>query len=192
MTLQNDESGLPIPEADWPRNGLWLGLLVLGLVGAVLIGTAIFSAPIASAAGSWFGHEHRRWGHGGGHDPEQVRDHAERAAGWFSDHIDASDEQSEQIRAIVVASVDDFMAQTDEHRGHRDAFVAALVGDTIDRAELERIRSAELALAEDLSRTLVSSLADLAEVLTPEQRAELAELREHFRGGHRRHGRFWH
>ena len=45
----------------------------------------------------------------------------------------------------------------------------------IDRAALEQIRASQLQLAEQLSLRITQALADTAEVLTPEQRAALAE-----------------
>ena len=45
---------------------------------------------------------------------------------------------------------------------------------------IDAIRQAELELAEEASSRLVAAFADVAEVLTPEQRAELIELAERF------------
>jgi hypothetical protein len=58
-----------------------------------------------------------------------------------------------------------------------------LVQPQIDRVALERLREEGLALAEEASRIAVDGVADLAEVLSPEQRAELLELAHRFHGG---------
>ena len=57
----------------------------------------------------------------------------------------------------------------------------------VDRAKLEELRAAELALAESASGVLVEALADVAEALTPAQRAELLEHASR----HRRHRGHW-
>ncbi len=56
-----------------------------------------------------------------------------------------------------------------------------LLADTIDRAALETLRAERLADAEQISKNLVSALADVAEVLSPEQRKVLNERIEQFR-----------
>jgi Spy/CpxP family protein refolding chaperone len=62
---------------------------------------------------------------------------------------------------------------------------AALTKPSIDRAELERIRSAEMQLAETASTTLVASIADIADVLDPKQRQAIADMGARW-SGHRR------
>jgi Spy/CpxP family protein refolding chaperone len=51
----------------------------------------------------------------------------------------------------------------------------------VDRAALEELRRAELQLAEQASTRIVTALGDIADALTPEQRAELLKLAEQFR-----------
>ncbi len=56
-----------------------------------------------------------------------------------------------------------------------------LLADTIDRTALESVRAGRLAEAERISKNLVGALADVAEVLSPEQRKVLDERIKHFR-----------
>ena len=65
-----------------------------------------------------------------------------------------------------------------------------LTASTIDRAALEKVRAERLAEADRVSRELVNALADVAEVLTPEQREivnerlhQLKSMRRHWRRG---------
>jgi protein CpxP len=51
--------------------------------------------------------------------------------------------------------------------------------------DLRPMRASEMQLADQMSRRTLQSMADAAEVLTPEQRAKLAERMKHM--GHRRH-----
>ncbi|MGH8632183.1 MAG: Spy/CpxP family protein refolding chaperone [Burkholderiales bacterium] len=103
---------------------------------------------------------------------------------WLLERIDASSEQRAQIKDMLTAALDELMRLREQHQAHRAAFVSALVQPAVDRAELERIRRAELELADRASQTIVSSLAAMSEVLTPEQRAKLAELAAHWQAGH--------
>jgi Spy/CpxP family protein refolding chaperone len=64
----------------------------------------------------------------------------------------------------------------EQHHQNHQTMLQALTRPTIDRAALGDIRDAELQLAEEVSKRLVTSLADIAEVLTPEQRTRLAEF----------------
>jgi Spy/CpxP family protein refolding chaperone len=59
--------------------------------------------------------------------------------------------------------------------------LAALTQPTVDRQTLEQLRQAELQLAEAASTRIVQALADVADVLTPEQRVQLVKLAEQFR-----------
>ena len=63
----------------------------------------------------------------------------------------------------------------------REAFLAALTQPSVDRGSLEDLRRAELQLAEGASQRIVTALADIADVLTPEQRAELVKMAQRWR-----------
>ena len=180
MSRYEDE----IDPRPWPKNGLWFGVLIAGLVGVLLVGTTLAASGssrwLASGSSHWLGHGHGHRGHFGAHDPETAREHTQQAAEWVLRYVDASDEQRAQINAIIERSVDDLFALADEHRGHREAVAELFRQPTIDRGALDDIRRAELELADGASQHLLGALADAAEVLTPEQREELYELAERF------------
>jgi Spy/CpxP family protein refolding chaperone len=52
--------------------------------------------------------------------------------------------------------------------------VQLLLAPEIDRAAMEALRSEQMDQADAISRALVTKLADVANVLTPEQRSEVA------------------
>jgi Spy/CpxP family protein refolding chaperone len=63
-----------------------------------------------------------------------------------------------------------------------------LTQPSVNRAEIERFRTEQIALADAASRRLAQALADAAEILTPEQRRKIGDHLE--RREHRR--RWWH
>ena len=166
------------PELDsgsWPRNGRSLGLLLVSLVAVLLISGTLLAASQAGAEGRWFGHRHG-WGHGGDHDPERLREHATRAADWIARYVDASDEQRARLEAITTSGVADLGSLVQDHEGTREALIDLLSQPVVDRAALEALRAQQIELVDRGSRLLTDSLADAAEVLTSEQRAELIQF----------------
>ncbi len=156
--------------------GFWAFVLIAGLVGAVLVGGAI----VSTQASGFFGHS----GHGHrGHftnDPEMAREHAEFAASWVLGRIDATEDQKEQVQAIVGSGVEDLIALAQQHRENHEAWRIELAKPTIDRAALEELRKNGIELADTASTRLVEALAGAAEVLTAEQRSELMEMADRF------------
>lgn len=157
------------------------GALVVALVG-------VAARPIAAAiqgAGGLGGFHHGWAGHHGfqAMSPEAAKEHLQVAAKWALRDIDASDEQQERVGTIAAGAVDDLFRLRQRHLDNREAFHAQLGGATVDRAALEKIRESEMALADEASKRLVRAMADMADVLTPEQRQAFMEKLE------RRHGR---
>jgi Spy/CpxP family protein refolding chaperone len=170
--------------ADRGRGAWRLGLVVaLAGLGALAVVAALAATGPAQAFGGrgWHGFRHGH-GPGGMHDPERIGEHA----ALFVRLVEASEEQQASVQAIVTQAARDLEAVAARHRENKQAWLALLNGATVDRATLESLRASELALADQASRRLATALADAAEVLTPEQRAELVALAERFdhRHGH--------
>ncbi len=163
------------------RRSFWLVMGAFVAVVGVLVGSGI----AASRAEAGWGR--RGWGHHGDRDfdPEQAKEHVSHAVGFALSRIDASDEQEAQILAIVNDSIDEMVEGSAEHRARRDALKELFSQPDIDRDALEGLRKAELQLADGLSQRIASVIADIAEVLTPEQRVELLEMSHH-------RSRHWH
>ena len=185
--MSYDPNYLDDPDPDAPDRRPRRSLILTFIVGAAAVG-GLLTASYAAAAAGWFGgwrHGHSRGEHG--FDAERARDHAAFATDWMLRHIDASKEQEESIEGIVSSLIGEVGGLVAPHREGREELLAWLAEQEIDRPRLEDLRQRQIAMAESASRLLADAIADIAEVLTPEQRAELLEdVRHH---GHRRH---WH
>jgi periplasmic protein CpxP/Spy len=164
------------------RRGLLYGLLGAGGLAALFV---VFAArPIMAAIQDGAGF-HRPWRVGWGHhamNPEAAKEHLQIASKWALRDIDASPAQQDQVNRILAGAVDDLFRMRQKHQSNREAFAAQLGGATIDRAALEEIRKSEMALADEASQKFVQALADVADVLTPEQRRALIEhVHQHHR-----------
>ena len=160
------------------------GLLGSGVLGVALV--AVAARPIAAAIqGGGLAGLHHGFGHRGFHamSPEAAKEHLQVATKWALRDIDASEEQQDRVNAIAAGAVDDLFGLRQRHQANREAFHAQLGGASVDRAALEEVRKSEMALADEASKRLVRALADVADVLTPEQRQALMER------FHRRHER---
>jgi len=157
------------------------GLLAGGLAGSLIAGGAAFARQGEHAhflkAGCKRRHAMR--------DPGVMRERADYMVERTLSRIDATPEQREQVRSIVRGAIDDLLKLREEHEANRKAMIAALTQPEVDRSELDRIRNAEVALVDQGSKRIVAALADSAQILEPEQRAELAEMATRWTG--RRH-----
>jgi len=127
---------------------------------------------------------HSRRGHyrmrGGEHDPQRAKEHMQYAAGWMLNRLDVEDEARDQIQARLDAAFDELAPLMEGHREGRITWLEAMLRDDIDRGALEAQRLDAMAVAGEASEIVVSAMADVAELLTPEQRAELLDrIRDH-------------
>lgn len=173
MTASNDSSeGVTERASRWRRPFL-IGALAAGLGGAFF----------ASGCGR-HGHSHG-WGGGPGHhamDPQAAAERAEFAADWALNKVNATDAQRQQVKGLVKSAIVDLMPLRDQHLATRKAFLELLAQPAVDRQKLEDLRRDELQRAEAGSQRLAKAIADVADVLTPQQRAELIKLAERHRG----------
>jgi Spy/CpxP family protein refolding chaperone len=106
---------------------------------------------------------------------------------WMLADINATEAQQSRIADIVGATMKDMAPLREKHREARRSVMELLAKPNVDRAAIEAIRAQEIQSADAMSKRFVQSLADVAEVLTPEQRAQLAEKMKQ-RRGHRQRG----
>lgn len=160
------------------------------IVGAVLAVGAAFGiqavtdtkayAHMKEFAKSEGGHGERHGRHGGHHDITTMSDaeidaKVSRMVRHAAIEIDATDEQSQKIIALVTAVAKELKPIKAQVHATGAEIHAILLADEIDRERLELLRNARLADAERISRSLANTLADVAEVLTPDQRKTLEQ-----------------
>lgn len=155
-----------------------------------LAGVAAATVAVIGAAFSWHGHAYAHgFGFGGRHggweqmDPEAMGKRLEAMVAFKLADIDATPEQKSRITAIVKGAFNDLASLRGQGRELRRKSMELLTAPTVDRAQIEALRVQQIQLHETVSRRMVQALVDAAEVLTPDQRAKIAE---HMK---RRHGR---
>ena len=188
------------PNTSHPRRHRTLGavtlLLVGGLTGAGLV-TAYGVAAHAGRGGFGMYGDSGMYGGPGMHmdgqrgplgEGRHGRGHGEgmkdRVA-WMLGAVDASPEQSEKVQTLLGDMFDQMREMRGERQGLRRTLVTELAGAEVDRAELERIRAEHMTAMQTRSQAMVDGLATIAETLTPEQRARIAEMMAAGRGMHR-------
>lgn len=169
----------------------WRRLVIAALVGS--LGAGVGMAAFAHGGGpgggfgSGFGHGGWQMGPGAQSDPQAMKRRVDASVRWMLADVNATDAQREKIAAIVEATRKEMAPLREKHREARRAVMELLAKPNVDRAAIEAIRAQEIQSADAMSRRFVQSLADVAEVLTPEQRAQLAEKMKS-RRGHRQRG----
>lgn len=158
----------------WGLRGVRLAAASLMVVGGVMAAT--------SAMKAWAGPMH-------GHGPEACM-HAglERQGGGMGplalggrgldrmlDQVKATDAQRQQIRQIADAARQDLAKQHQGMYPRHEPSWALLTQPTPDAAAAEKQRQDMLAHHDAVSRRSLQAMLDIARVLTPEQRAQLAQ-----------------
>jgi Spy/CpxP family protein refolding chaperone len=141
----------------WPRAMAFVGILACGA--ALGVGGAA-----ALAAGM---------------DPMAWRQGArltfvQRAVARALDSVGASAAQEAKVHDIVAAKFAEIAPSPDDHETMRKQALDLLAAPTIDRAAVERLRADAVAKFDAKSKTVVEALLEVADQLTPPQRAQLA------------------
>ncbi len=152
----------------WRRGGI----VAVGL--AVLLAAAAGIAWAAGAVPGALGHGFCRHGMG--------REFAEFRIQKVLKQVNATDAQEQQITAIVDGLFAKHEAMAALHQQVHDQLLAALAAPTVDRTALETVRAEVVTRIDQGSKDLAKAMGDIAEVLTPAQRQQLAALaKEHMR-----------
>jgi len=98
-----------------------------------------------------------------------------RMADHMLDGLNASDAQRTQIKQIAHAAAADLKVQRDAGRALHEKGLQLFAAPTVDVAAVEALRQQMLAQHDQASKRMMQAMIDVAKVLTPEQRAKLAE-----------------
>ena len=167
--MDTTETPRPAPEADKPRRRFVRRVAIATAIAGLAAGVGI--KAFASSHGGW----HRGGFMGAAIDPAMVDEHLDRMLKHLYVEIDATDAQKQQLAPIVKGAAHDLLPLRTQFQDARRQAVDLLSRERVDRAALEALRADQLRLAEQASIRFTQALADVADVLTPAQRKQLAE-----------------
>ena len=155
------------------------------------------AAPAASAPqGAPHGMRHGGKHHHGHHRHQDMKGGAffpmgGRGMERMLDDIKATDAQRTQIKQIADAARTDMAKLHADHRQLHPQVMSLLTQPKIDAAAAEKLRQQMLAHHDTVSKRMMTAMLETAQVLTPEQRSQLAqklkarqERQEHREGRH--------
>ena len=154
------------------RRRFLIGLLAGTLLGGVAAGAVSVHSQMGS--GRWF--HGGPCAHGRVMDPESVAQRVDFVSDWILKRVNATEDQQQKIKVILKDTLNDLFPLGEQHRQNRQVMMEILLQPTVDRDALNRIRQSEMVLAEKASSRLLDAVAGAADVLTMEQRQDLANL----------------
>ena len=146
-----------------------------------LAGLGTAAAGLGTLAFGALAHGRRRGG--APLDPAEMEERLDRMLKHAYVEIDATPAQQQSIDPIVKQAAGELRPLRQKVRDARREGVKLFSAETIDRGAIERLRQEQIAAADAASKRFTRALADVAEVLTPEQRQKLAaRFARHGRG----------
>ncbi|MFH1814534.1 MAG: Spy/CpxP family protein refolding chaperone [Pseudomonadota bacterium] len=182
MNHPNAVTARPLPAAT--SRGRWLATLTAA--GALAAMVAAVPQASADAGEQRAPHAMKTAAHHGHGQMEKRM--AERVERVFS-KVGATEEQKARARTIVEASAEQMKAMRPADGSGPKEMLALLSAESIDRDRIEQLRAARHAQMDERSKLMTRTLADLVEVLTPEQRKDAAKSLARLGGGHPHHGK---
>jgi len=132
----------------------------------VLIGGAV---ALVSYASGCTGHPRHQRGFVAQDVPQSIHKGTE----WALKNVDATQEQREQIGAILQELDSDVVRWQEERQALKDRFIQVLQGEQVNPEQLAKIKSASVTMADQALSQTVEVVLKVSEVLTPEQRKKL-------------------
>ncbi|MBK7059076.1 MAG: Spy/CpxP family protein refolding chaperone [Rubrivivax sp.] len=108
-------------------------------------------------------------------------------AGRMLDAVGASAEQRSQIKTIMETARSDLKPQRDTAKALNDQMRTLFTQTPVDANAAEALRQQKLAVHDQVSRRMLQAMVAASAVLTPEQRAKLAEMATQRRARMERH-----
>jgi len=116
-----------------------------------------------------------RCGHRGAPNPERVQRHMTEHVDDFIDDIDADKSQATQIKALAQRVIVQVPTAMQGHSQMKDTLHKQWASAQPDRAALHNQLDGQLKVLNGILHDMVDAMVDLHAVLTPEQRAEVAD-----------------
>lgn len=133
------------------------------------------SATIALSAWAAPGGGHHGGGFGGPGMFMGSPEHVNRAVDHMLDGLNATDAQRTQIKQIAQAAAADLKAQHEAGKALRERGLQIFAAPAVDANAAESVRQQIEAQHDQASRRVLQAMLDVSRVLTPEQRAKIAE-----------------
>jgi protein CpxP len=141
----------------WPRAVAFVGILACGV-----------ALGVGGAAAVAAGMDHMSWRQGA------RLTFVQHAVARALDSVGASSAQEAKVHDIIAAKFAEIAPKPDDHEALRKQALDLLAAPTIDRAAVERLRIDAVTIFDAKSKAVVGGLLDVADQLTPAQRAQLA------------------
>jgi Spy/CpxP family protein refolding chaperone len=103
-------------------------------------------------------------------DPARFQEHIQKRVDKALTGTDVTDAQKTKVADILKAAFTDMKPLFEKGMQNRKAMEAAMQAPTIDRAQLEKIRTDELQIQDARSKRFTQALADAGDVLSASQR----------------------
>jgi Spy/CpxP family protein refolding chaperone len=143
---------------------------------------AWIAVPLVVAGGALAYAHQGAWSHAGPMGGHQFAMHL--------DHLDAvltraqvPEAQKTQVEAILEGAFKEWTRLHEKHSAAFGQMHELLLAPSVDRAQIETLRAEQVRALDEASKRLVGAFGDAAELLTPEQRAALAEEMHKMHGG---------
>ena len=146
------------------------------------LAVAAIAASLLAIVGGTLAYAHSGGEHHGLMSGRGAEDHLEHMQAMLT-KIGASDAQKSQIEGLLKPAFEEMKAAHEAHSAAFEQFHEAITAPSIDRAKIESLRAEQLKSLDEASKRMVTAITDAAEVLSPDQRAALAEqIRKHHGG----------
>jgi Spy/CpxP family protein refolding chaperone len=126
----------------------------------------------------WSGHKRRGFSDMSDADIEK---RVTKMVRHLSIEIDANADQEKLITEVALATAKELKPVRDEFHAAGEKMADLLTAPTVDRAAIEGLRAERLAATDEVSKTVINAVAQVSEILTPQQREGLAKRLDQFK-----------